>query len=70
LGPLAHLVRQTGQLNQNPVCADWLDHRFGHAEFVDAFAQDFDGLGQSAFQLHGLIGSHLSLAQAVGDDFR
>jgi len=37
-------LREAGQLDQDPVAAGGLNDRFGHAETVDAFAQDIHGL--------------------------
>ena len=45
-GVLLVVGREPGELDQDPIAALGLNHRFGHAELVDAFAQDLDGLAQ------------------------
>ena len=46
LGALHLRMRKAGQLDQDPVHALRLNDRFGHAEFVHAFAQHLDRLRQ------------------------
>ena len=41
-------LRETGQLDENAIATGRLNHRFGHAETVNALTQDFDGLRQRA----------------------
>jgi hypothetical protein len=51
-------VLHAGQLHHDAAGALLLDHRFGHAEFVDAIAQGGDVLLQGKF-LHLLLGFRL-----------
>ena len=58
-GALFVLLRQAGQLDEDPVVARGLDDGLGHAELVHAATQDLDGLREGPFLLelgHQVVG--------------